>query len=94
MIQKPLSCKIKKSDVQFDYENVIIKYTDGYESEIKKMISIIYDEIGDIWDEMWTWDDVIDRFETAVDKTASFHNVNTDVLYNYIDKEVDAQLGV
>jgi hypothetical protein len=37
---------------------------------------------------------VIDRFETAVDKTASFHNVNTDVLYNYIDKEVDAQLGV
>ena len=63
MIQKPLSCKIKKSDVQFDYENVIIKYTDGYESEIKKMISIIYDEIGDIWDEMWTWDDVVDRFE-------------------------------
>ena len=37
---------------------------------------------------------VIDKFETAVDKTASFHNVNTDVLYNYIDKEVDAQLGV
>ena len=63
MIQKPLSCKIKKSDVQFDYENVIIKYTDGYESEIKIMISIIYDEIGDIWDEMWTWDDVVDRFE-------------------------------
>ena len=27
------------------------------------MISIIYDEIGDIWDEMWTWDDVVDRFE-------------------------------
>ena len=24
-----------------------------------KMISIIYDEIGDIWDEMWTWDDVV-----------------------------------
>tara|TARA_A100001391_G_scaffold88473_1_gene58538 strand:- start:227 stop:1426 length:1200 start_codon:yes stop_codon:yes gene_type:complete len=63
MIQKPLSCRIKKSDVQLDYENVIIKYTDGYESEIKKMISIIYDEIGDIWDEMWTWDDVVDRFE-------------------------------
>jgi hypothetical protein len=37
---------------------------------------------------------VIDKLETAVDKTASFHNVNTDVLYNYIDKEVDAQLGV
>jgi len=37
---------------------------------------------------------VIDKLETAVDKTAGFHNVNTDVLYNYIDKEVDAQLGV
>ena len=37
---------------------------------------------------------VIDKLETAVDKTADFHNVNTDVLYNYIDKEVDAQLGV
>jgi len=36
---------------------------------------------------------IIDKFETAVDKTASFHNVNTDVLYNYFDKEVDAQLG-
>jgi peptide subunit release factor 1 (eRF1) len=37
---------------------------------------------------------VIDNIETAVDKTADFHNVNTNVLYNYIDKEVDAQLGV
>ena len=37
---------------------------------------------------------VIDNIETAVDKTANFHNVNTDVLYNYIDKEVDTQLGV
>ena len=37
---------------------------------------------------------VIDRLETAVDKTAMLHNVNTNVLYNYIDKEVEAQLGV
>ena len=63
MIQKPLSCEIQKTDVQLDYENIIIKYTDGYESEIKKIISIIDDEIGDIWDDMWTWDDVVDRFE-------------------------------
>ena len=63
MIQKPLSCKIKQSDVQLDYENIIIKYIDGYESEIKKIISIIHDEIGDIWDDIWTWDDVVDRFE-------------------------------
>jgi len=25
--------------------------------------------------------------ETAVDKVADFHNVSTDVLYNYIDTE-------
>ena len=36
---------------------------------------------------------LIDKFETAVDKTAAFHNVNTDVLYDYIDNEVEAQLG-
>ena len=63
MISKPLSCKIKKSDVQLDYENIIIKYIDGYEVEIKRMISIIHDEIGDIWDDIWTWDDVVDRFK-------------------------------
>jgi hypothetical protein len=63
MIQKPLSCKIKQSDVNLDYENIVIRYIDGYELEIKKIISIIYDEIGDIWDDIWTWDDVIDRFE-------------------------------
>ena len=37
---------------------------------------------------------VVDKFERAVDKTADFHNVNTDVLYNYFDNEVDTQLGV
>ena len=37
---------------------------------------------------------ILTKFETAVDKTAIQHNVNTDVLYNYFDKEVDTQLGV
>jgi len=36
----------------------------------------------------------IDRVENAIEKTAEFHNIKTDVLYNYIDNEVDAQLGV
>lgn len=30
---------------------------------------------------------IIDRVETAVDKVADFHNVSTDVLYNYINTE-------
>lgn len=37
---------------------------------------------------------ILDKFETAVDKVADFHNVNTDVLYNYFDNEVDTHLGV
>jgi len=31
---------------------------------------------------------VIDRVENAIDVVASKHNVNTDILYNYIEKEV------
>ena len=46
-----------------DYKNIIIENTDGYETEIKKMISIISDEIGKICDGMWTWDGVIERFD-------------------------------
>lgn len=37
---------------------------------------------------------ILTNFETAVDKTAVQYNVNTDVLYNYFDNEVEAQLGV
>ena len=61
---KPLSCKIKKSDIDhLDYKNIIIENIDEYETEIKKMISIISDELGGIWDGMWTWNDVIERFK-------------------------------
>ena len=30
---------------------------------------------------------IIDRVETAIDVVADNHNVNTDVVYNYINKE-------
>ena len=30
---------------------------------------------------------LIDRVETTIDKVATKHNVNTEILYNYIDKE-------
>ena len=30
---------------------------------------------------------IIDRVETTIDKVAIKHNVSTDVMYNYIDKE-------
>ena len=31
--------------------------------------------------------DIIDRVETTIDKVATKHNVSTDVMYNYINKE-------
>ena len=37
---------------------------------------------------------MVDKVETVIDTVADHHNVKTDVLYNYIDNEVDAQLGV
>ena len=30
---------------------------------------------------------IIDRVEATIDKVATKHNVSTDVMYNYIDKE-------
>ena len=30
---------------------------------------------------------IIDRVETTIDKVATKHNVSTDIMYNYIDKE-------
>jgi len=37
---------------------------------------------------------IVDNVEDAVNKVAEFHNINTSVIYNYIDKEVETQLGV
>jgi len=37
--------------------------------------------------------DIIKEFEGAVDKAAEFHNINTKVLYDYFDKELEEQLG-
>ena len=37
--------------------------------------------------------DIIKVFEGAVDKAAEFHNINTKILYDYFDKELEEQLG-
>tara|TARA_B100000424_G_C22844222_1_gene450408 strand:- start:251 stop:397 length:147 start_codon:yes stop_codon:yes gene_type:complete len=33
-------------------------------------------------------DDVVKEVETTIDKVSIKHNVKTDVMYNYIDKEI------
>ena len=37
--------------------------------------------------------DIIKVFEGAVDKAAEFHHINTNILYDYFDKELEEQLG-
>ena len=37
--------------------------------------------------------DIIKVFEGAVDKAAEFHTINTKILYDYFDKELEEQLG-
>ena len=32
--------------------------------------------------------DIINRVETTIDKVSTQHNVNTEILYNYIDNEI------
>jgi hypothetical protein len=36
---------------------------------------------------------MVERVEAAVDIVSDHHNVNTSVLHNYIEKEIDTQLG-
>ena len=38
-------------------------------------------------------DDIIKTFEGAVDKAAEHYNINTKLLYDYFDKEIEEQLG-
>jgi len=37
--------------------------------------------------------DIIKKFESAVDKVAEHHNINTQLFYDYFEKELDEQLG-
>jgi hypothetical protein len=36
---------------------------------------------------------IIQKVDNAVTKVASFHNINTDMIYEYFDKETLEQLG-
>ena len=38
--------------------------------------------------------DCITRVETAIDKVAEHHNINTQILYDYVDNQIEEILGV
>ena len=39
-------------------------------------------------------DDVVKEVETTIDKVSMKHNIETDVIYNYIEKETGLENGV
>jgi hypothetical protein len=47
----------------------------------KEVVNSFYNEVEN------TTGGIIDRVENAIDKVATKHNVNTDIMYNYINKE-------
>ncbi len=38
-------------------------------------------------------ENIVMNVEESVDKVSDFHNINTSVIYNYIEAETDEQLG-
>ena len=55
--------------------------------KLKDAVKEIFESIKD------NTDDIIKTFEGAVDKAAEHYNINTKLLYDYFDKEIEEQLG-
>jgi hypothetical protein len=55
--------------------------------KVKDAVKEIFESIKD------NTDDIIKTFESAVDKVAEHYNINTKILYDYFDKELEEQLG-
>ena len=47
----------------------------------KEVVNSFYNEVEN------TTGGIIDKVENAIDKVATKHNVSTDIMYNYINKE-------
>ena len=48
----------------------------------KEVVTDFYNDVN------YDCDDVVKEVETTIDKVSIKHNVKTDVMYNYIDKEI------
>ena len=48
----------------------------------KEVVNDFYNQVD------YDTNDVVKEVETTIDKVSTQHNVNTDVIYNYIEKEV------
>jgi dihydroxyacetone kinase-like predicted kinase len=79
--------KLKLSNI---VERDLYIESDSFKSLSPKMKDAVKDVYEKIQKETG---DIIKVFEGAVDKAAEFHNINTKVLYDYFDKELEEQLG-
>ena len=79
---------------KFKLSNIVERdlYIDS--DSFKSLSPKIKDAVKDIYERIEKeTGDIIKVFEGAVDKAAEFHNINTKVLYDYFDKELEEQLG-
>ena len=79
--------KLKLSNI---VERELYIDSDSFKSLSPKMKDAVKDVYEKIQKETG---DIIKVFEGAVDKAAEFHNINTKILYDYFDKELEEQLG-
>ena len=63
MIKKPLSCKLISSKVSNDLGCLLLTKVGTYKKVIKELIYDIHEEFSGDWNEIWSFDDVIDRFD-------------------------------
>tara|TARA_S200000501_G_scaffold171130_1_gene161231 strand:+ start:644 stop:892 length:249 start_codon:yes stop_codon:yes gene_type:complete len=79
--------KLKLSNI---VERELYIDSDSFKSlspKLKDAVKEIFESIKD------NTDDIIKTFEGAVDKAAEHYNINTKLLYDYFDKEIEEQLG-
>ena len=63
MIPKFLSCEIKPSDIDVDLECLLLNEVGSYEKIINELIYDIHEELSVEWDDIWSFDDVVERFD-------------------------------
>ena len=63
IFSKTMSCKIVPSKVNVDLEGLILTEIGSYERTIKELIYDIHEELYTEWDDIWSFDDVTERFD-------------------------------
>lgn len=72
----------------------IVEQNKLFDSEsFKELSPKLKEAVSDIFKLVKNEGNIIFNFENAVDKVAERHNVNTKLIYDYFDNEVNERLG-